>query len=115
MHHPSVVAVLDSRQDLPELAASSTLCHPAIPCDVVCKFHNKYTNTPCEKIPEHNHVSGTNITILGSGKKSLSMARQHINVGHAEIKSTLATIHLTFLLVHFSKDIKDKSYIHYEV
>jgi hypothetical protein len=38
MYNPPVVAVLDCGQDLPELAASSALCHPAIPSDVVCKY-----------------------------------------------------------------------------
>jgi hypothetical protein len=43
MYNPPVVAVLNCGEDLPELAASSTLCHPAVPSDVVCKYINPVT------------------------------------------------------------------------
>ena len=36
VHHPVVVAVLYSTQDLPELAACFTLCHTSVLGDVVC-------------------------------------------------------------------------------
>jgi hypothetical protein len=40
VHHTPIVAVLYGGQDLPELPASSTLRHAAVPRNVVCKFQN---------------------------------------------------------------------------
>lgn len=37
MDNVPVVAVLDSRQDLPELVASRTLIHATKPGDIICK------------------------------------------------------------------------------
>jgi len=55
MYNPPVVAVLDCRQDLPELAAGSTLRHPAVPSDVVCKYIDIHIYThPVTKLLNKN-------------------------------------------------------------